>query len=261
MSSLTTQQFREQYGEPHVVAVTRTDGGEIPPGVPTDIVVPTWLCRPTNRFMLDHGHILLSDFGESFSPFSHVRLGRDCHSPIYAAPAESMFDPDAPLSFSADIWSLAVAIWDIVGMGSLFYNALTTQDENMAQMIDLLGPPPASWLDRWEARSDFFDDDGCPKDDRDVWPNLEDAFEKQVQRKRYEMSRGEFGDEEAAAFLDMMTQMLRFTPEHRPTARRILGCEWMTKWARQDSLGPGREIPQSFVSALAVASLHMYHHC
>lgn len=40
----------------------------------------------------------------------------------------------------------------------------------------------------------------------------------------------EIGEDEKAAFLNLMRRMLVFRPEERPTANEVLQSEWMVKW-------------------------------
>lgn len=174
--------------------------------------------------------MLLGDFGEAFAP-EEFRCGKNCHTPLAVRPPEARFEPQAPLSYSADIWSLATTIWDILGMKAIFSSEFATADEMVAQQIDVLGAMPLSWLKRWEKRSQFFDDDGRPKEGRHVWPSIDKAFEEGVQKYRRKSGRvDEFDREEMAAILDLMRRMLAFRPEERPTAEEVLKSEWMVKW-------------------------------
>lgn len=144
-------------------------------------------------------------------------------------PPEARFEPEGPLSYSADIWSLAIAIWEILGMQPIFSNAFVTADEIISQQIDVLGPLPSHWWTRWPERSQFFDSNGNPKEGRYVWPKIEMAFEESVQK--YRRKRGcEFDREEATAIIDLMRRMLVFRPEERPTIKEVLQSEWMVKW-------------------------------
>lgn len=175
-------------------------------------------------------HVLLSDFGEAFALGQEIRRGKDCHTPLAMRPPEARFEPQAPLSYSADIWSLATALWEILGMKAIFSSEFTSADELVSQQIDVLGPIPSGWWMDWKERSHFFDDDGRPKEGRYVWPGIEMAFEEGVQK--YRRKRGaEFDREEAAAIIDLMRRMLVFRPEERPTIKEILQSEWMVKWA------------------------------
>jgi serine/threonine protein kinase len=119
-------------------------------------------------------------------------------------------------------------------MKAIFSSEFATADEMVSQQIDVLGPMPLSWWKRWEERSQFFDEDGHPKEDRSAWPSIGEAFEEGVQSFRRERKVGEFDKEETAAILDLMRRMLAFRPEERPTAEEVLKSEWMVKWAIPD---------------------------
>lgn len=115
--------------------------------------------------MSDAHNILLSDFGEAFDSASIIRKGKECNTPLGVRPPEARFEPDSPLSSSADIWSLAIAIWEIIGMKSMFSLDYVSPDEMVSQHIDTLGPMPVGWWEAWEGRDKFFHEDGTPKDD------------------------------------------------------------------------------------------------
>ncbi|PYI17455.1 hypothetical protein BO99DRAFT_444659 [Aspergillus violaceofuscus CBS 115571] len=57
---------------------------------------------------------------------------------------------------------------------------------------------------------------GAPKQDRDIWPPIDQEFEDRVQHYRRKRKIGEFGAEETAAILDLMRRMLAFRPEEQP---------------------------------------------
>lgn len=187
------------------------------------------------EFSLADTRILLSDFGEAYAPESEHRLGRDCHAPLGSRPPEARFEPDAPLLYSADIWGLAITIWEILGMKAIFSNEFTTLDEVTAQQVDVLGPMPPRWWEAWDERAQFFDGGNRPLENREAWPTLDVAFEEFIQKYRRKWPEvGIFGDDEAAAVLDLMRRMLAFRPEERPTAEEVLRSEWVTKWVLPD---------------------------
>lgn len=227
---LSVEQLYDQYGEPETVPITRCDGKPLPPNVPAKAVLPLYLGKDAEEFSLSDAHVLLGDFGEAFAPDLKVRNGEDCHTPLAMRPPEARFEPQAPLSYSADIWSLAIAIWEILGMKAIFSSEFATADEIASQQIDVLGPIPLKWWELWGERGQFFDDNGHPKEGRYVWPPIDKAFEESVQTYRRKLGVGEFEREEAAAILDLMRQMLAFRPEERPTAEEVLQSEWMVKW-------------------------------
>lgn len=58
--------------------------------------------------MLAEARILLSDFGEAF-PYPK-ELKYTSRTPLVIRPPEARFEPENPLSFQSDIWSLACTI-------------------------------------------------------------------------------------------------------------------------------------------------------
>ncbi|RAL12333.1 kinase domain protein [Aspergillus homomorphus CBS 101889] len=232
---LTIDQFYERYGEPETEPITHRDGTPLPPNIPPKAVLPLYLGKKAEEFVLTDAHVLLSDFGEAFAPAKETRLGEDCHTPLASRPPEARFEPSAPLSYAADIWSLGTAIWEILGMRAVFSSEFATADEVVCPQVDVLGPMPAKWWERWDERGRFFDEDsGRPKAGREVWPPLERAFEEDVQKYRRKRQMGEFGMEETAAILDLMRRMLAFRPKERPTADEVLRSVWMVRWVLPD---------------------------
>lgn len=234
---LSVQQLYKKYGEPETVTITRRDGNPLPlnNNIPSEVVLPLYLGKDAEEFSLSDTRVLLSDFGESFSPAvnNSIRLGKDCHTPLAFRAPEAQFEPHASLTYSSDIWSLATAIWEIIGMKAIFSTEYADINRVISQHIDLLGPLPSGWWERWEQKDQFFADDGQPKN-RYVWPPIDQAFEDSVQKYRRMDGMGEFDRKETDAILDLMRRMLAFRPEERPTAEEVLKSEWMVKWVLPD---------------------------
>ncbi|KAJ5577626.1 uncharacterized protein N7459_006590 [Penicillium hispanicum] len=232
---LSIKQLYEKFGEPEAVPVTRCDGEPLPPNAPTKAFLPLFLGKYAEKFSLSDAHVLLSDFGEAFAPATETRLGRDCHTPPAFRAPEAKFESQNPLGYASDIWSLATAIWEIIGMKAIFSTDFVHKDEIVSQHVDVLGPMPSEWWQNWEGRSRFFDEYGCPTESHkeNRWPSLEESFEIGVQKWRRRDGTGIEGNE-IIAFLDLMRQMLSFRPEERPTAEVLLKSEWMVKWTLPD---------------------------
>lgn len=231
---LSIKQLYEEYGEPETVNITERNGKPLPRNIAPKVVLPLYLGKDAEEFSLSDVRVVLSDFGETFA-LNEGRPGKDCCTPLPMRPPEARFEPQVALSYSADIWSLAVAIWEILGMKAIFSSEFTTADEMVSNHIDVLGPMPLSWWNAWEERSQFFDNDGHPKEGRHVWLPINEAFEDGVQKYRRKSSRvDEFSREETVAILDLMRRMLSFRPEDRPTAEEVLQSEWMVKWVLPD---------------------------
>jgi serine/threonine protein kinase len=152
---------------------------------------------------------------------------------------EALFEPDTPLSYPSDIWSLGTAIREILGMKFIFSES-KTKDEIVAQQIDVLGSEhfPLVWREHWEqlrAEKKDTDEEGIPRRPtgvRETWPPLDEAFDEFVQKYRTKREAfGVFGEEETRAILGLVRGMLKFRPEERFTIEQVLKSEWMVKWA------------------------------
>jgi hypothetical protein len=86
------------------VPVNRLDSQKLPPGVP-EYGVFTYLAWGE---ALPEARIILSNFGEAFSPAQETRY--DSHTPLLIRPPEARFEPNKPLTFSSDIWTLTCTI-------------------------------------------------------------------------------------------------------------------------------------------------------
>ncbi|PIG88669.1 hypothetical protein AARAC_000512 [Aspergillus arachidicola] len=200
--------------------VNRLDGQKLPTGVPEYGVIPIWLGEASENISLPESRILLSDFGEAFSPAQEKKF--ESHTPLLIRPPEARFEPTKSLTFSSDIWSLACTIWDIVAQKTLFEGIMTDEDDMTCQQIGLLGPLPTAWQKKHGESI---------HQSRYLNRSLEDRFEKTVQQARIEARMPSLEPDEQDALLSMLRSMLCFQPEHRPSAQQVLESEWMVKWA------------------------------
>ncbi|KAK2792243.1 hypothetical protein FQN52_003720 [Onygenales sp. PD_12] len=233
LDQLSIEQLYKKYGKPETVTITQCNKDPLPPNAPAKAVLPLYLGKKAEEFTLSEvgSGVLLSDFGEAFEPALDLRQGKDCHTPLAFRAPEAHFEPQAPLSYPSDVWGLAIAIWEILGMKAIFSLEYTDTNKIISQHIDVLGPLPFPWWESWKERDLFFDGNGNPKEDRDVWPPINEAFEEGVQKYRRMDKIGEFDSEEASAILDLMCRMLAFRPEDRPSAEEVLNSDWMVRWA------------------------------
>lgn len=228
-SELTDQQLYKEYGEPELQKIVRCDGQPLPAGMPSHAVMPIWLGENGVDFTLPGASLILSDFGEAFKPSEIDKF--ESNTPLAGRPPELHFEPSRPLSFSADIWSLACAIWELCGRDQLFDgNWFCTEDEMTYQHVMALGVLPKKWWDSWAMRGEWFTETGEVAK-KDLGHTLEQSFEQGVQQPRRVKGFETFGPEESQALLAMVRQMLTFRPEDRPTVQQVLKCGWMSKWA------------------------------
>ncbi|KAE8370417.1 hypothetical protein BDV27DRAFT_140346 [Aspergillus caelatus] len=179
------------------VPITQRDGQPLTPNIPAKAVLPLYLGKDAEEFSLSRHSNLTWKF---------VRGKIAIHRQQDVLQKLGLEPQTSSLSYSANVWSLAVAIWEILGMKAIFSSEYATVDEMIAHQIDVLGPLPLKWFEGWEKRNQYFDNDGYPKD----------------------------GREETAAILDLMRRMLTFRPEERPTARGVLQSRWMVQWVLPD---------------------------
>jgi serine/threonine protein kinase len=225
---LSLERLYERYGTPELDPVVHLDGKPLPPGVPSHGIVPIWLGEASEKITLAEARILLTDFGESFSPLKEPKY--ESHTPLVSRPPEARFEPDKPLSFSSDIWSLACTIWSIIAQRPLFEGFIATEDYMTCEQVDTLGILPSEWWRRWEARHEKFTEDGKPIN-RKYFRSWDDRFKDSIEEPRRDRKIPSFDARERDAIFNLLRQMLSFRPEDRPTTKQILQSEWMVKWA------------------------------
>ncbi|KAI3111706.1 hypothetical protein CBS147333_3999 [Penicillium roqueforti] len=228
---LSLVQLYEKYGVPQLDPVVHLDGKSLPSGVPSHGIMPIWLGEASEETTLAEARVLLTDFGEAFSPSKELKY--ESRTPRGIRPPEARFEPNKPLSFSSDIWTLACTIWSIIAQRPLFEEFLATEDDMTCEHVDTLGVLPPEWWRRWEARQHKFTEDGRPIN-RTYLRSWDDRFEDSVEQPRREKGIPSFDARERDALFDMLRQMLSFRPEDRPTTKQILASEWMMKWALPD---------------------------
>lgn len=143
---LSLKQLYEKYGAPELDPVICLDGNPLPPGVPTHGTVPVWLGQASEDVTLSETRILLTDFGEAFSHSKERKY--ESRMPLVICPPEVRFEPNNPLSFSSNIWTLACTIWSIIAHRPLFEGFLATEDDMTCEHVDTLGVLPLEWWTR-----------------------------------------------------------------------------------------------------------------
>ena len=141
LNSLSIDEFYREYGAPDLTPIEHRDGKALPINIPPMAVTPICIGRKTaEQFTLADAKILLTDFGEAFAPTYHPRQAKDSHIPLGMRPPKARFEPLGPLSYAADIWSLGLLIWQILGLKPLFTTEFPDLDELISQFVDVLRP-------------------------------------------------------------------------------------------------------------------------
>lgn len=229
IDNIAPDQLYKKYGQPALEQITRSDGQPLDQWVPTHGVVAIWFGDVGKTISLADSRIFLSDFSESFQPAVDVR--RFSHTPLILRSPEILLEPTSRVSFPAEIWSLACAVFAIMGQRPLFDTWFPSKDRILEEQVDTLGCLPEELWASWTDRNQSFDDqlrrvDGYPR------RLLEDRLKSSIQEPRKESGMAEMDKEEKQAFLILLRSILSFKPDGRPSAQQVLESSWMQKWAR-----------------------------
>ncbi|KAJ5561485.1 hypothetical protein N7461_000246 [Penicillium sp. DV-2018c] len=129
---------------------------------------------------------------------------------------------DAGYSYSADIWSLGVMLWDVLEGKKLFREVDTLQvqeyDEfnHLGHISALLGPPPKELLDKGRRTDLFYKSDGQFKSTPIAPSNF-----------NFENSIHNIHNEDKRMFIEFVQRMLKWHPEERSTAKELLQDPWL----------------------------------
>ncbi|KAK2757610.1 hypothetical protein FQN54_004579 [Arachnomyces sp. PD_36] len=146
---------------------------------------------------------VLCDLGEA-------RLGNQKHRGdimpgIYRAP-EVILGMD--WDYKVDIWSVGVMVWDIFEGGNLFFakkNGMLDDEQHLAEMVSLMGPPPVEFLKRSEKCLKYWDEQGN-------WKGSVPIPEQSLETREWRLE----GDDHIL-LIKFLRKMLRWIPEERPT--------------------------------------------
>ncbi|KAG6205312.1 hypothetical protein E4U34_000132 [Claviceps purpurea] len=172
--------------------------------------------------------LTLSDFGVAFRPEDKSRFVS--YTPLILRPPEAYHGPETPLTFASDIWSLGCVIFELLSTCPLIHSLIPQPDSVTAELLDMLGPMPPAWWERWEARSKYDHKvrllNGLAKPEE-----LRRRFQYSVQNPRQKQETDTLAEDELDAVLSLFKAMLAWSPADRPDISEVLSSTWMTKWA------------------------------
>ncbi|KAF4456878.1 hypothetical protein F53441_1089 [Fusarium austroafricanum] len=231
LNNLSVDEFYAKFGVPKPEPVVPLDDSTdpLPAGVPSHVVPPVWLGKPSDKLPLGDARLLLSDFGVAFRPEDETRF--QSNAPLVVRPPESYFEPTTPLTLECDIWSLGCLIFELFAHRSLVDGIIAPQDDITAQQVHLQGLPPSEWWDKFENRSKWFDEIGTAlSNECDIW-SWERRFSQWVQEPRESKGMEMVSKEEKVALLELLGSMLAWKPAGRPKVQQVLDSSWMKEWA------------------------------
>jgi serine/threonine protein kinase len=134
--------------------VKRVDGTPVEPHAPPYSVHPLRSHIPANRLI--DPRVKISDYGTSFVVAD--KPSPKLHTPSLYLPPEDFFGE--PVTPAADVWTLGVNLYEVLGERPLFETFAWDHDDIIAEMVSTLGQLPQRWWDKWANRSEFFEYDG-----------------------------------------------------------------------------------------------------
>ncbi|OAQ65341.1 CMGC/DYRK protein kinase [Pochonia chlamydosporia 170] len=161
--------------------------------------------------------VQISDFGLSVS--GKTQQTGCIQAEPYRAPEVIL---DAGYSYSADIWSLGVLIWELLE-GKRLFNPIDEKNEgeyneslHLAQLTKLLGPPPRAMLSSGRRTALFYKPNGDLKQPELVPDNFD-----------LKNTVSSISGQEKDKFLEFARRMIKWDPEERSTAKELLKDPWL----------------------------------
>ncbi|KAG6230639.1 hypothetical protein E4U34_000116 [Claviceps purpurea] len=227
LDDLSVEKLYETYGEPN--------GEEAPVGISrrhgSYLVTSVCLSVPGREINLAEAKLTLSDFGAAFRPADKSRF--ISYGDLALRPPEASFEPEKPLDFASDIWSLGFLIFRLLAVRPLIDEGggCALPGQVTAQHFELSGHMPTAWWRRWEERPEWYTEDGEPLFGPEEARPWERRFEESVQKPRQTSGMETLAEDELAAVLKLLRDMLAWKPSERPNISKVLESDWMTRWA------------------------------
>ncbi|KAH7329486.1 kinase-like domain-containing protein [Stachybotrys elegans] len=161
-----------------------------------------------------HGKIVICDFGAAKIGDRHTG---DVMPGVYRAPEVIMgMEWDSKI----DIWSVCVMIWNLFEGGNLFHAAKDghlNDEQHLAEMVSLMGPPPNEFLERSEMCRKYWDTDGN-------WIAATPIPDQSLESREIRL---EGRDKEL--LLRLARKILRWLPEDRPSAEDLFEDQFVVQ--------------------------------
>ncbi len=210
--------------------IHRVDGATVEPHAPPYAVYPIHIKTAADK--LRDPIITMSDYETSLN--LATERSPKLYAPPLSLPPEDFFQE--PITLAADIWTLGVSLYEILGERPLFEALNGDRDDIIADIISTLGPLPTRWWGKWENRKDFFKPDGSWIHDLQ---RIYSPVFRPFHQRTWDMGRGmtpetcewDVKGGEMRALENLLRDMLAYEPSERPTAEQLMRSEYMVNWA------------------------------
>ncbi|KAJ5928335.1 hypothetical protein N7466_007291 [Penicillium verhagenii] len=222
LNHLSEEQLLSLLGHPEKAYVRTESGEDLPASSPQYLILPADISRLGSKYLSEE--ICIIDFGEVFPILSPPE---DLGIPENYLPPEVLLEQENAIGPACDIWALECTLFEIRQQVPLFY-MIYDIDELLAEMIRLFGKPLPAWWDKWEAREDFFDDQGKwlrgRADTQEL--SLEVVLNNLVEIVAPEMKKLITSKKEQGLMADLLHKILAYDPEQRLSVDGVLNHEW-----------------------------------
>ncbi|KAI1771431.1 kinase-like domain-containing protein [Hypoxylon cercidicola] len=229
IDSMTTAELYDRFGRPDESPVCRLDEKAPEPHAPSHVISPMMPFLPSNEIF--EPEIVISEY-EGTSFLTSQTPPPKCLTPD--APPELFFQE--PMTPAADVWTLGVNLYDVLGDRPLFETVTPDRDTIIGEMISTLGRPPERWWSSWADRPELFAQNEewrtdflriCTPVSRRLRQRLWNMGRgKTPETCKWDVAGGEFQDLE-----DLLRDMMTFEPADRLTPKQVLASKYMVKWA------------------------------
>ncbi|KAI4848876.1 protein kinase, partial [Aureobasidium sp. EXF-8845] len=167
---------------------------------------------------ITHGAPMISDFGAARLGVPGQKHSGDVMPGVYRAPEIILgMEWDSRI----DIWSVAVMIWDLFEGGRLFRavkDGHLDDEQHLAEMVSLLGPPPTKFLTMSDKCSQYWDQEGN-------W-----IGSIPIPNQTLETREDRLPGKDKELLLQLVRKVLRWVPEERPSAEGLFDDEFLNQF-------------------------------
>ncbi|KAH6630146.1 kinase-like domain-containing protein [Chaetomium sp. MPI-SDFR-AT-0129] len=123
-----------------------------------------------------------------------------------------------------DIWSVGFMVWDLFEGGRLFYalkDRRLNDEQHLAEMVSLMGPPPVKFLERSEKCRQYWDAKGN-------W-----IAATPIPEQSFEMRENRLEGLDQELLLKFVRKLLQWLPEERPSAEDLFEDEFLIQHSNE----------------------------
>ncbi|KAI5203990.1 protein kinase [Aureobasidium subglaciale] len=170
------------------------------------------------KMPITYGAPMISDFGSALLGVPGQKFSGDVMPGVYRAPEIIL---GMQWDSKIDIWSIALMIWDLFEGGRLFRamkNGRLDDDQHLAEMVSILGPPPRRFLELSDKCRQYWDEEGNWIGTTPIPKQTLETRETQLQGKDKEL------------LIRFARKVLCWLPEDRPSAEDLFDDEFLNQF-------------------------------